>query len=245
MIYIDELLRTQSRNEPMWARWIEPIIVLARGIPARSRTLGRWAYCVAGITKNGQWYRLYPVPLEDGDRSIYPFDVIKPFIVKRHENGRPESCRINSWLIWKVGTIPISERQRILENTIEPGSFLHDDSWHNKTLGLIKPLSLQIHIREKATTKYFCDYPECQGHAATFFDALKIDAKGRKLIAPTEKLVNLLSQLEEEKLWFIVGTMRKHPQRWIVVEVLISPDETVIALQSWLISKIKRETSFI
>lgn len=245
MMHIDELLRTQSRNEPAWAKRIEPIIVLARGVPARSRTLGRWAYCIAGIGKSGQWYRLYPVPLEDGDRSIYPFDVIKPFIIKRHENGRPESCRINSWLIWKVGTIPHSERKRILEKAIEPGSFLHDESWRNKTLGLIKPLSLQVDISEKATLKYFCDDPECGGHTATFFDVFKIDAKGRKLIAPANELVNLLSPLKEEKFWFIVGTMRKHPQRRIVVEVLINLDETVIALQSWLISKIKREKSIV
>jgi len=242
---IDELLETQSESEPMWAKRIEPIIVLARGVSARSRTLGRWAYCVAGIGKKGQWYRLYPVPIENGNRAIYPFDVIKPFIIKRHENGRPESCRINSWLIWKAGTVPNSERQSFLEKTREPASFLHDDSWRNKTLGLIKPLSMQIDIREKPIIKYFCNYPECNGHTATFFDVLKIDAKGRRLIAPAEQLVNLLSQLDEEKLWFIVGTIRKHPQSWIVVEVLIDLDEIVLALQSWLISKIKRRTSFV
>lgn len=244
-MHIDEILKTQSGSEPPWAERIEPIIVLARGVPARSRTLGRWAYCVAGIGKNGQWYRLYPVPLENGSRSIYPFDVIKPFIVKKHENGRPESCRINSWLTWKVGAVPNSERQRILEKTIDPWSFLHDDSWRNKTLGIIKPLSLRIDIREKAIIRYFCGHHGCRGHTATFFDVLKVNAKGRKLIAPTEELVNLLSKLEEEKLWFIVGTLRKHPQRWIVVEVLIGLDGTVIALQSWLISKIKRGISFV
>jgi len=245
MIFIDKLLKKQGGTEPLWAKPIEPIIVLARGVPAWSRTLGRWAYCVAGIGKNEQWYRLYPVPLEDGTRSIYPFDVIKPFIIKKRENGRPESCRINPWLIWKVGTVQNSERQHILEKIIEPASFLHNESWRNKTLGLIKPLSLQINIQEQATIRYLCGHSGCAGHTATFFDVLKIDAKGRKLIAPAEELVDILSQLEEEKLWFIDGTVRKHPQRWIVVEVLISLDGTVIALQSWLISKIKRETSLV
>lgn len=245
MMRIDELLETQSESEPVWAKCIEPIIVLARGVPAWSRNLGRWAYCVAGIGKKWQWYRLYPVSLKNGNRSIYPFDVIKPFIIKKHENGRPESCRINSWLIWKVGTVPNSDRQSLLEKTREPASFLHDSSWRNKTLGLIKPLSPQIDIREKAIIKYFCNYPECNGHTATFFDVLKTDAKGRRLIAPAEQLINLLSQLNEEKLWFVVGTVRKHPQRWIVIEVLINLDENVLALQPWLISKIKRRASFV
>lgn len=226
-------------DEPVWAKRIDPIVVLGRGIPAWSRTLGRMAYCVAGIEREGEWCRLYPVPLENGKRLLNAFDIIKPFIIKRHENGRPESCRVNSWLIWKGGTIPTFERQKILHRTLESGAFLHDDSWRNKTLGLIKPAFWEFHIGKKATLRYFCDFPECEGHIATFFDVLEVTAKQRKLIKPANELLDLLSQLENEKIWFVVGTIRQHPQRWIVVESIVELDKTVIPLQSWLTSNMQ------
>lgn len=233
-----------QNNEPSWAKRVDALIVLARGVPAWSRTLGRWAYCIACLGNDGKWYRLYPVPLENGKRTIYPFDIIKPFIVKKRDNGRPESCRINPWIIWKAGVIQNSERQHILEKIKEPSSFLHDNSWRNKTLGLIQPTSLQFAVGRAAIVNYFCDYPKCEGHSSTFFDAFQIEEHKRKLITSAEELETMLSHLKEDKLWFIVGTVRRHPQRWIIVETLVELGETVTSLQSWLISQTRvwRET---
>jgi len=236
-------MKLQIRDEPSWAKKIEPIIVLGRGVPAKSRILGRWAYCIAGIGNDGRWVRLYPLPIENGNRPLNPFDVIKPFIIKRHEDGRPESCRIDSNLVLKVGMIPDSERHIILERVLEPSFFMHDNSWRNKSLGLIKPLFLQINIHESPTLRYTCDYENCSGHTATFFDVIRIEARRRKLLASPEELENLLSQQDEEKLWFIVGTERQHPQIWMVVEVLISVHQTITGLQCWLVSQIKKEST--
>jgi len=210
------------------------MFVLARGIPAWSRTLGRWAYCIACVDKDGKWYRLYPVPLENGRKNIAPFDVIKPFVIKRCENGRPESCRIDPWLIWKAGVVQESDRSRILQQITESGSFMHDDSWRRKTLALVAPSLLKISIAQKATISYYCSYPECDGHTGTFFDVFQIDKRKRKLILPAQDLLRRLSGVKEENLRFVVGTMRKHPQRWIVVETLICVKGTVSPLNSWI-----------
>lgn len=241
MIHIKNFVQPQSRNEPAWAEHIEPIIVLGRGVPSWSRNQGRWAYCIAGIGDYGQWFRLYPLPIEGGNRLFEPFDIVKPFIIKKHENGRPESCRIDAGLVWKAGTVPDSQRLGILERILGKGTFMHDSSWRKRSLGCIKPLSLQISIEESPTLKFKCGHKGCGGHTTTFFDVLRIEAGKRRLVAPAEEIENLLSKQDEDKLWFVVGTERQHPHIWIVVEILINIDQKVTGLQSWLTSNIRRE----
>ena len=57
------------------------------------------------------------------------------------------------------------------------------------------------------------------------------------LIARPELLTNLLSEIDGENLRFVVGTLRQHQPRWIIVEVLICLRDSAESLQSWLVSK--------
>lgn len=224
-------------TEPPWAKNIQPIVVLARGIPSHSRTLGRWAYCIAGRGTDEKWYRLYPFPLEEKGRLIESFDIIKPFITRRNDDGRPESCRIDPHLVWKMGTLKTTQRLEYLKQRTEVGPFMHDNSWRTKTLGLIRPSLVKLSIGSNPNIKYHCDYTGCCGHTATFFDVFHIQRNKEMLIARPELLTNLLSEIDGENLRFVVGTLRQHQPRWIIVEVLICLRDSAESLQSWLVSK--------
>jgi hypothetical protein len=230
-----------EKNEPPWARNIQQIIVLGRGIPSYSKNLGRYAYCIAGKGSDERWYRLYPIPLEDTVRSFQPFDTIKPFVVRRNDDGRPESCRVDPHLIWKAGVLEQAKRAEYINNRVENGSFLHDDSWQTKTLGLIRPSLVGFSVSEQPTIKYYCSYQDCHGHTARFFDVLRIEKKQEKLIAPAQMLNDALSEVDCGTLRFVVGTLRSHQPRWIIVETLICLNGTVESLQSWIISKFSQK----
>ena len=225
-------------TEPAWARNVQPIVVLGRGIPSHSRTLGRWAYCIAGKGLDENWYRLYPIPLEDERRLIESFDIIKPFIIRKNDDGRPESCRIDPHLLWKTGSLKSTERLGYLKQRTEGGSFMHDNSWRTKTLGLIRPSLAKFSIGTCSNIKYYCDYRGCCGHTTTFFDVFQIQDNKKKLIARPESIMKELSEIEEENLRFVVGTLRQHQPCWIIVETLICLNNSVESLQSWLVSKL-------
>lgn len=241
-IYLQKEAVTIQTTEPPWAKNVQPIVVLGRGIPAHSRTLGRWAYCIAGKGMDEKWYRLYPFLLVGKSRSFEAFDIIKPFITRKNDDGRPESCRINPHLVWKTGTLQNTERLEYLKQRVEVGSFMHNDSWRTKTLGIIRPSLVKFSIGRDATVNYYCDHQECNGHTTTFFDILQIERNGKRLIAPVEALSNALSEINEEKLRFVVGTLRQHQPCWIIVETLICLNNSIESLQSWLISKMELNT---
>lgn len=114
---------------------------------------------------------------------------------------------------------------------------MHDDSWHTKTLGLIRPLLVKFSLGKHATVNYYCNHQGCIGHTSTLFDVLQIERNTETLIAQVEALNDILSEIEEEKLRFVVGTMRQHQKRWIIVETLICLDDSIESLQSLLFSK--------
>jgi hypothetical protein len=185
-----------------------------------------------------KWYRLYPIPLEDKGRLIESFDIIKPFIIRKNDDGRPESCRIDPHLLWKTGTLKSTERLDYLKQRTEGGSFMHNNSWRTKTLGLIRPSLVKFSIGSYANVKYHCDYQECCGHTTTFFDVLQIQANKKKLIARPESLTTVITEIDEQNLRFVVGTLRQHQPCWIIVETLICLKDSVESLQSWLVSKL-------
>jgi len=76
----------------------EKVLVLTRATPEESRKYG-YKVCVAGITENGEWRRLYPFTFQYGKVSL-PFgkkDIIEVETEKNSEDARKESRKVRSF----------------------------------------------------------------------------------------------------------------------------------------------------
>lgn len=77
--------------------WVnENILILVKTYPHPSSTYGELV-CVAGITEQGEWRRLYPVPFRDlpAYRQFRKYSWVNVDVAKRKEDLRPESYQPN------------------------------------------------------------------------------------------------------------------------------------------------------
>lgn len=218
-------MRYEESSKPKWS---EKIIVLGRGVPHPSRIYRRKCYCVAGIGEASRWLRLYPVAV--GPEYIQNFDVIQVAIRKKHaEKHRPETRKIClDPAPKKMGHISDKKsRLKILKDNLDSGTFIHDESWYGvKTLGLIQPVYPEFEVEEKKViVRYRCNFPTCKGHTHEVMDWSIVNQRGRRghIDHPKEledKLLLLQRQhlLRRKQLWFVMGTHREHPHRWLLVE---------------------------
>ena len=213
-------------------KWSEKIIVLGRGVVHPSATYKCRCYCVAGIGEKSGWLRLYPIA---ANITIQNFDVIRVAIKDEHpESHRPETRKIFLNPPPKiVGHISDKKKQlEILQNNLDSGTFLHDKSWRGKkSLGLIKPIYPEFEIEDnhKVIVRYKCDVQTCRGHINEVMDWSVIDKKSKrgKITNPKEleeKLLSLTREvlLERKQLWFVMGTHRLYPSRWLLIEFHIT-----------------------
>jgi len=210
----------------MSEKWSEPIIVLGKGVPAYSNTYGCLTCCIAGVSEDNGWIRLYPVFLEPVLSSIKPieiFDVIRVVLrYKRPEPTRPESRKIFPEFIEKVEHVPDKKtREDILCRYTEPGDFLHDNSWQGKkTLGMIKPLSARFWLTKEniPMVRFKCGH-SCRGHSCEIGEYMKFNDVGRVLHRRDAELEDQLSTLKNKELRFVMGTIRRHPSRWLLISI--------------------------
>lgn len=73
------------------------VLILAKTEPSPSKKYGS-TVCTAGITDEGEFIRLYPIPyrLFCGDGGFSKYDWIEVECEKNPDDGRPESYKINS-----------------------------------------------------------------------------------------------------------------------------------------------------
>jgi len=211
------------------AKWSEPIIVLGKGTPNFIEKYGCSMQCVAGIGEASGWLRLYPVfvcPTLPRVAPVEKFDVIQTvFRVRRPEPLRPESRKIHPELVRKVDCITGEQRRSILLEHTESGDFLHDDSWQGrKSLGLIEPKNSRFRVTADNIPKveFRCNSRRCRRHHMDLFELIDFDEFGRtypQRKKPRDQVEMQLSRLEGKELRFVMGTVYKHPQRWIIVAV--------------------------
>jgi hypothetical protein len=208
-------------------KWSEAITVLGKGIPAYSNTYGCLIHCVAGVKESGGWVRLYPLfkePLLSSVKPIENYDIIRVIFRSKHpEPNRPESRKIYPEFVQKIGHIQGDDVRNILLSYTEPGNFLHDDSWRGiKTLGMIKPTNARFLVSKEGfpMVKFFCDSKNCRGHICEVGELMKFDEVGRPIQEDiTARIQEIFHFLENKELRFVMGTMRKHPQRWILIAI--------------------------
>lgn len=101
----------------------EEIFIIAKTYPTRSKKY-KELVCTAGINRNGEWVRIYPIPfrsLEDY-KQFKRYTWIKAEIVPDSSDPRIESHKINATSIKILESVPTDKewgrrRQLILENT--------------------------------------------------------------------------------------------------------------------------------
>ena len=73
--------------------WVnEKILILVKTYPHPSATYGELV-CVAGITEQGEWRRLYPIPFRDlpAFRQFNKYSWVNMDVARRTQDNRPES----------------------------------------------------------------------------------------------------------------------------------------------------------
>jgi hypothetical protein len=101
----------------------EEIFVIAKTYPTRSKKY-KELVCTAGINKNGDWVRIYPIPFRSLEeyRKFKKYTWISAEIVPDSSDPRPESHKINTSSIEILEHIPpednwILRKQLILEKS--------------------------------------------------------------------------------------------------------------------------------
>ena len=210
----------------------EPIIVLGRGVTSHSDKYRCLAHCIAGLENNSRWIRLYPIRYRNEGSKPKKFDIIRIKVIDDNPEFRVESRKPDIAVApVKIGVVTEKERITILKNNLDSGKFLHDNSWRGtKTLGLINPKYPEFVIdKNKILVRYKCDYSECNRHVTEvphctmeeygLQDRIFEDRSGLE-----ESLIELNRQilLHRKQLWFVMGTILTHPQKWILIEIHIT-----------------------
>lgn len=108
--------------------WIEKeVLVLVKAYPQPSKKYGE-VVCTAGITKDGEWIRLYPIRFRDlrDDKQYKKWQWIKVMATPSDEPlKRPESFKIDSNSIEILGYIPpgkkyLGEREKHFMPMVSP-----------------------------------------------------------------------------------------------------------------------------
>src|SRR5712691_10342778 len=82
----------------MAAGWTEKrILITVRTYPLPARK-GIEVSCTGGITDDGKWIRLFPVPYRflDGDKQFKKYEWIAAGVSKSTNDPRPESYKLNA-----------------------------------------------------------------------------------------------------------------------------------------------------
>ena len=130
-----------------WTR--ETITVVTRTYPECSKKYG-CLVCTAGISAEGQWRRLYPIPWalfwgKDTKGSFGKWDVISVPTRKAVKDRRPESYEVDAAAIQQNLKVEgrlagWDERRKLLEPFLDPN--LEGLKGGDRSLGFVKPLEV-------------------------------------------------------------------------------------------------------
>jgi hypothetical protein len=148
------------------ARWItKRVLVAVKTYPVPAQKTIE-ASCTGGVTKEGNWIRLFPVPYRslDQDKRFERWQWIDVEVTKPTSDPRPESFKLKPDRIEIVGEVGKTdgwrERREILRPLIRP-SMCHikreRDEKKYPTLGLFKPAQIRRLILEPTNSQWTAD----------------------------------------------------------------------------------------
>jgi hypothetical protein len=223
-------MKASASSDLNSTKWSESIIVLGKGTPNWSTKYGCTTYCIAGVGEHSGWLRLYPVlarRLIDDVPQIQIFDIIRTvYRQEKPEPHRPESRKIYPENLIRIGSLEPRDRGPLLRSKTEDGKFLHDSSWNGrKTLGLIKPEDVHFSVTGENFPKvrFRCNACESQkSHITNVNELIQMDEFGRtykQRLVSRDELQTKISNFQDKDLRFVMGTMNKRPQIWILIAI--------------------------
>jgi hypothetical protein len=108
--------------------------------------------CTAGITDDGKWIRLFPVPYRylEGDQQFEKYEWITASVARATDDKRPESYRLNADTIQVGDFIGPADNWRARRDLLKPlicpsmcGIQRQRDDSGSPTLGLFKPIEIK------------------------------------------------------------------------------------------------------
>jgi hypothetical protein len=116
----------------------EEVVIVVKAVPQPSKRYGE-TVCCAGITRNGEWRRLYPIRFRRlKDRSFDRWQWVQCQTARRSSDSRAESRRVSEDTIAPLGTLRAPERPRFLAPLVT-GS-VADAAAQGASLTLLRPL---------------------------------------------------------------------------------------------------------
>lgn len=143
-----------------WTKRRVLIVVRTYPVPANK---GSEVSCTAGVTSEGEWIRLFPVPYRflQQDKRFTKYQWIDVDTTKATSDSRPESYKLNADSIVTGETIPSSDgwraRKEILKPLMRPSMCAVRREWEasgHPTLGLFKPAKIIRLILEETSPNW-------------------------------------------------------------------------------------------
>lgn len=135
----------------MATRWTKKrVLITVRTYPTPARK-GVEVSCTAGITADGEWIRLYPIPYRslDADKQFAKYQWIDVDVAKARNDTRPESYTPNLDSIRIGGTVTTADAWRARKALLQPlvrkslcAIQRERDAHDYPTLGVFRPRSI-------------------------------------------------------------------------------------------------------
>ena len=240
------------------------VLITVKTYPLPSRKTIE-ASCTAGITEDGKWIRLFPLPFRylEYAKQFKKYQWIEARVTKTSD-PRPESYKVvldsirimgerlqtsRNWQVRKDIILPLAapslcyiQRTRpetevtlgifkpriIRELIIEPEEY---PDWTEQELAILSQQSMfdkksvtpLEKIPLKFTYSFFCDDTQCKGHRLSVTDWELGEAYRKWRIHYGDRWESYFRQRFEYEVkysfdtYFYVGTIRAHPDVWIIV----------------------------
>jgi len=129
----------------------ESVLVLVEAAPTWSDRHGSYLVCTAGVNENGEWRRLYPMPLESLRGKIHRWDWITVKTTKPDRDPRSESRKIDpcSMVVHEPTLTDRENRRDFLDNLSEDS--LDVPTADRRSIALVKPRILGFDVVERET----------------------------------------------------------------------------------------------
>lgn len=145
-------------------------MVLVKALPQPSKKYGE-TVCCAGLTEHGEWKRLFPVRFRhlNGQASFARWDWVD-FGFRRPTNDlRKESCHVFEDSISVTGSLPLKNRNRLLDPVFV--SSATEAMEKNSSLALIRPRNTFFLFRKRKEGEIVAErsaYVRAAGQASLF-----------------------------------------------------------------------------
>lgn len=163
----------------MPAEWIKKkVLITVRTYPVPARK-GVEVSCTAGITDDGKWIRLFPMPyrLMDDANKFRKYDWVEVSLKKARNDTRPESFNPQIDEIEIIDSVPTkndwSERWSIVRPLVQPsmcGIQRKRDADGFPTLGIFKPTVSRLIIEEAEEADWSQAQKETLSQTSLFYD---------------------------------------------------------------------------